>query len=388
MPSDTEPIVKFAFPVPKLAPLVGPNGIPTRLQLLKIQTQLNANARSVVSTLSPAFGLLALTISPARYQQMNGGVAFVPPPVPPEFPPYPEAPTQFQIVEISRMHAVRVKAHTDFVNADRALFRLLRDVVPEEYLEELEDPEFEFADVTTLQALEHLHAQFATVTSDDLNANRERMEADWHPPTAIAKLFNQLTQGQRFANENGETIHNNELARIGFNLIVKTGLFPEGCHAWRLRPEAEKTFAHFRTFFAAQDVVRRSTATTQSAGYHGAANAATAPGPPAPTLSEVAQMMIKMNERMDQFMASATAPKSTVAPSAPKVPRERGYCWTHGHTSGTNHTSASCKYPADGHQEDATAQNQMGGSTAHFRAATRNNRNRNRNNRGQQDPDN
>jgi hypothetical protein len=112
MPSDTEPIVKFAFPVPKLAPLVGPNGIPTRLQLLKIQTQLNANARSVVSTLSPAFGLLALTISPARYQEMNGGVAFVPPPVPPDFPPYSEAPTQFQIVEISRMHAVRVKAHT------------------------------------------------------------------------------------------------------------------------------------------------------------------------------------------------------------------------------------------------------------------------------------
>ena len=36
------------------------------------------------------------------------------------------------------------------------------------------------------------------------------------------------------------------------------------------------------------------------------------------------------------------------------------YCWTHGFRVSKNHTSATCKNPAEGHQKDATRDNTMG----------------------------
>jgi hypothetical protein len=38
------------------------------------------------------------------------------------------------------------------------------------------------------------------------------------------------------------------------------------------------------------------------------------------------------------------------------------YCWTHGHTTNSSHTSATCQKQADGHKVTATKTNRMGGS--------------------------
>ena len=38
------------------------------------------------------------------------------------------------------------------------------------------------------------------------------------------------------------------------------------------------------------------------------------------------------------------------------------YCWTHGHDLHENHTSATCNWPAEGHQVAATKTNHMNGS--------------------------
>lgn len=40
-----------------------------------------------------------------------------------------------------------------------------------------------------------------------------------------------------------------------------------------------------------------------------------------------------------------------------------GYCWTHGYKVTKNHNSKTCKTRKEGHQEDATRANTMGGST-------------------------
>jgi hypothetical protein len=42
---------------------------------------------------------------------------------------------------------------------------------------------------------------------------------------------------------------------------------------------------------------------------------------------------------------------------------EGSYCWTHGQTRGTHHTSATCRYPNPGHCTEATRANPMGGCT-------------------------
>jgi uncharacterized Rmd1/YagE family protein len=45
------------------------------------------------------------------------------------------------------------------------------------------------------------------------------------------------------------------------------------------------------------------------------------------------------------------------------LPDRGGYCWTQGYrVASVNHTSANCRYKDDGHKNDATRDNNMGGS--------------------------
>jgi hypothetical protein len=247
------------------------------------------------------------------------------------------------------------------------------------YLETLNDDTYEFSNVTTLDALTILHAKFSAITAEDMEQNKARMEADWNPPTPLQALITQLTVGQKFATLKDEEIPDRTLARMGYGLVLRSGAFPEGCREWRKMPQDEQTFENFCTLFEGEERERDARMTAETGGYHGAANSATTP-----QLSEFAQLMVMMQEcdaardmRMEQFMAAMVATKPAPAPAAAK--KERGYCWTQGITASTNHTSATCNSPADGHKQEATHQNKMGGSTEQFRPRQRDNRNNNRN---------
>ena len=83
---------------------------------------------------------------------------------------------------------------------------------------------------------------------------------------------------------------------------------------------------------ARADQDRRRTFTSASAGFQGAAaNNAAAVVPP----------------------KAATAKSSTTATS---------YCWTHGSSKNTAHTSKTCNNKAEGHDGEATSKDKKGGS--------------------------
>ena len=45
------------------------------------------------------------------------------------------------------------------------------------------------------------------------------------------------------------------------------------------------------------------------------------------------------------------------------MPDRGGYCWTHGYrVSKLNHTSVNCRWKDDGHKDEATRNNNLGGS--------------------------
>jgi hypothetical protein len=299
--------MSFAFPIPKLTSLLNNNGKPTRLQLLEIQRQLNHNAMSIPSTLSAQFGLLALATGEEEYQALNGGVAFVQPVAPPPSAIIPPGTDPEEQSEIRAQHAVQVKkAYDDLKKADRALLRQLRDVVPAIYLEDLNDDTYEFSNVTTRDALDHLHGQLSRITLEDMNQNRIRMEVDWSPPTPFQALITQLNVGQKLAAVNDEAIPDKTLARMGYNNVLHSGAFPEGCREWRKLLDADQTYENFCTLFAAEERERDACSTSETGGYQGAANSATTP-----QLSEFAQLMAMMQERdaaqntrMEQFMAA------------------------------------------------------------------------------------
>jgi len=116
---------------------------------------------------------------------------------------------------------------------------------------------------------------------------------------------------------------------------------------------------------------RSSLLTTSSqAGYH-AGNAtaviATTPFAPAaavPPPTEHALAMARVQATADATQAQMATLIATMKSQNLNQKNIKGtsYCWTHGHTTNSSHTSASCEKQADGHEVTATKTNRMGGS--------------------------
>jgi hypothetical protein len=126
-----------------------------------------------------------------------------------------------------------------------------------------------------------------------------------------------------------------------------------------------------RHFKAAYKDLRRMD-TTGSAGYHGSAHSVHT----AITLLTTTQAALAASERalaralaqvsLSSGFTSASATKISAITPATSGERPRGYCWTHGHTTNSNHTSSTCNYRSDDHQATATFSHAMGGNTDNF----------------------
>lgn len=80
-------------------------------------------------------------------------------------------------------------------------------------------------------------------------SNEDRMYASWNPPTPIENLYEQLVDGQQFATQGGEIIHNSQLAHKCYEIIEKTGVFTQGCKEWTKTSIDEQTWNDIKQFF-------------------------------------------------------------------------------------------------------------------------------------------
>ena len=266
--------------------------------------------------------------------------------------------------------------------------------IEEKYISALCHPITRYNTCTPLTLMQHIWTTYGKITTSDLTANEERMYASWNPPTSIETLYEQLTDGQQFASKGGETIHDSQLVRKGYEIIAKTGLFDEDCKEWRKKAEDQQTFENFKkNFTAADDDRRKNNATTGSSGY---------------SINTIEQIVHnEMNNILHQWMQPEVIPKQPPIESTPptesantttledirdeliklinnqqkksQLPPYQGkingenvtYCWSHGITKNRRHNSKTCKRKKEGHQDDATLNNRMGGSNE--RCKTRNN---------------
>jgi hypothetical protein len=300
----------------------------------------------------------------ARYAQVSQ-VPFPAPPAPPPHPVLPQPATAVQAAEIHRTHAEAHRAYSTYHSTDKA-------ATPETYIETLCDVDFGYATATTLQLLQHLHDTYGTLTPADREANRIRMVTPWSPPVPIETMFKQLEEGQRFAAVALEPIADSHLAYMGYQLVLKTGMFTDGCRDWRMLPDANRTWANFKTHFARQDRDRLELATAATTGFGG--NAFSLQHVPVPTdeppvapstaaavtaLPTGPALVALLVELRDLRLAATNPPPK--APPA-KSTAARGYCWTHGSTTNATHSSSTCKNKAPGHVDTATWRNQQGGN--------------------------
>jgi hypothetical protein len=318
-------------------------------------------------------GHLTLTVTAPRYLEIAGaGNEFDVPAAPPSEPAIPVTATAAQTSELVRRHQVRLRDFQNYYDTDKALVRSIIAATPLTYIETLSDPELGFAQVTALQLLTHLRTTYGAITAADRDSYHDRMRTPWSPPAPIETLFKQLEEGQRMAALAKEPIADSQMVRIGQHLIFKTGLFPAGCREWRLKPDADQTWAAFKTHFSRHDRDRQETATSASAGYAGAVQ----PTAPTPTLdgSALAATALPSGPELLALLTELAALRKgqTPGPPAPRpTSSARGYCWTHGSTANSAHTSATCKNKAPGHVDTATWRNKCGGNAQRYVPPTR-----------------
>jgi len=333
----------ITFPHEELTPIVGD---PSSKDIILLKKEMYTNTRSVPSTLGGgAHGHLGMIMPAASYQALTGA-AFVPPVHPGPRPVYPPGATQHQIAAIKETYYLELAAFTTFSNVQEELKKQILKAVPRAYLTELEDAVFGFADVSAAAMLAHMVTNFGTVTQEMIEDNRLLLSAEWDPTTPIHELWARTTQCQVFAADNAQPIV--DAAAIGLikAVIEKTGLFDNALDKWNDKDPAAQTLANFKTHFNAANKERLRKLKAQDAGYQEHARAATA------------TKQVSPGGSVSSSFTTATNDANSVCLGGVKM----YYCWTHGLGTNANHTSATCRFPKDGHKTDATANNMMGGN--------------------------
>ena len=398
-----------------------PSSPPSYQSVRDFQKALNHNAMAIHSY-QTKLGHLSLVVKEDDFLAANKQVKFVPPTDPGMAPTNPtsgmatrsQAPEDNNFVAMDTIRAFTFQqlVYQKYVAAETALRNLILQSIDNKYINELEDDNTGYANVTPLKLMTHIWDNYATIDDADHTINEENMRRQWNPPQPIADLFEQLKQGQRFATRGNETIHDSQLVRWGYQNIRNTGLFDRACEKWRKKEPGDKTWVNFKKHFKlAEDDRRKNEATTPttSAPTYTAnqvqqilrdeinslltndtpelvsststATSESASSTPAPTATANAALTAEDIRRIvSETIAEQTSSNNSNSnnsrlgnpgdrpPRPPLVAQGllRGkpvsYCWTHGVTSNLRHTSATCRRKATGHQDDATYNDRKGGT--------------------------
>ena len=412
-----------AFPN-HLPPIVGK---PTYQTLKELKDQLKANAASIPTTLGGGnHGYLGLILSPAAYATISP-TAFVEPAYPGQHPAIPAGTNAATTSAIIRHHTKDTRQWREFKNVSTALKNQLLSAVDDIYVRALRDRHVGYMNQSICNLLNHLFNNYGNITQLELEDNDTKMRTLWDPNSPFDCLVQQLEDGQDYADDGGQPYTADQLLRIAYTLIFKTGLYFEDCKAWNAKPNNEKTWTNFKAHFQrAQRLLRDQLRTTKQAGFTGnlaihhsanntqpppeyrdaLVNLATSAAADRDLLTKLATTVANINDHIHHLnkppLTSVTNSDATTAtalssitssvtdlqqqvadlkrendqlrqrqPQRPRTRRDNGnYCWTDGYRVGNQHTSATCQNKAHGHQDNATRANTMGGSEANKPSTT------------------
>ena len=381
---------KDAFPYPTIHKVPGRPNYDT---IAAVHTKLKANAASVHSTLGGgAHGLLGLALQPGTYTVLTGQM-FIPPQNPGPSANIPAGLTGPQISERVREHEAQLKIWKQYNQVEQALKQQLISVFDDIYLTSISNRHTGFASLSLLQMLQFLYDTYGDITPSELEDNDDRMRLPYDPTQPMETLYNQIEQAVDIAEAGQQPYTNKQVLTRAYNLILQTGLFTDPCREWRHKLPADKTWNNFKIHFAkAHKELRQQQDTAHRTGMHATNAVITAIQNDASqaiqeltnaTLEDRRQVTELINanqttqnevQQLKTTMQILQAQLTTLMATMQMNPnnnvrrRERDtsstwYCWTHGRTMNPKHTSKTCLHRKEGHQEEATLENKMGGST-------------------------
>ena len=263
VPSVEDLINAFPTPITKIT------GEPNYESLKHLKDQLKANTASIPTTFGGGnHGYLGLILSPAAYTAVTA-TQFVEPIYPGQHPNVPAGTSAANTSTLVRRHTEDLRQWREFKTVNTALKNLLLTTIDDIYVRALKDRHVGYMNQSTRTILHHLFDNYGNITPLELEDNNTKMCATWDPNSPFDCLIQQVEDGRDYTDDGGQPYTAEQLLRIAYTLVFKTGLYFEDYKAWNARPAAARTWDNFKTHFqTAQCLLRDKMRTTKQAGFH------------------------------------------------------------------------------------------------------------------------
>jgi hypothetical protein len=325
----------FPFPHPELTKI---QGKPTAITVKLLQKEVYANTRAVHCTRGGGTnGYLGIAMTDATYAIRVPGHPFIAPDHPGEQPAHALNATAAQITGVNRQYDAELDDFRQYERVREAIRQQILIAVDATYHDVLSNDDFGYADVTIVALLQHLHTQYAALTADDLEENRDKLAQAWTPDEPIENLWLRIKHIKAIASAGTEPLTDSTVLRLTLTALEKAGVYDHPIQMWRDKPDNDRTWANFVPHVERGEKERQRLLTAATAGYHGANAAVT---PEVTPIAAAATTSTRFQYNTCQLF----------------------YCWTHGLNRNPNHDSTSCTSKSSGHKDDATLDNRKGGS--------------------------
>ncbi len=386
-------------------------GKPTEKTITILHTQLIANARSIHS--DGGDGLLghsSILLTTAQYENAShNNVPYVTP-AKPALVAHALNATTDTMYRSDKAYEQKLKVWKLHKETEDKIMQQLLGAVDDMYTKTLKEELFLYSNTNPLAVIQHLQTTYGQITAEDLLANREQLKAPWQPETEMEHFFDNIENCVAYAAKGQDPISTRNAVEAGVATLKKTGQYGFTLREWSREALVDQTYDNFKLFFTEAEKERKADTTVTTAGYHRAKQAsyinasddATVPTA-ASTLTAITMADIQTgiqaalaahtaatNNSIQAALAAHTAATNNINNN--HRPRNRpnnqsrsiehisatdlaamGYCWTHGYSYNTGHTSATCSRPNEGHQMAATNTNRMGGNNGRYVHGRRNN---------------
>jgi hypothetical protein len=233
-----------SFPHPVL-PTV--QGEPAYQTIHATRTFLPVNSRAIDTHLGGGtLGHLGLIISDASYAMIAPSTAYEPTIwIPPQAPGRTPAKTDGTSAQISAARHIweeDVQTYRTCTSVQQALKQQIISVF---------EPMVGFASISARDMLDHLFETYGNITAVDLEINFEHMRRAWDPQHPVETIFKHIQDCADYSEAGGVLIGHPQHINIGYAKIFATGHFMSACRRWNEKPTAEKTWAQFKSHFAA-----------------------------------------------------------------------------------------------------------------------------------------
>ena len=293
-------------------------GEPNYHSLVKVRRELQRNAiASKVSFGGGTRGCLGVAATPAVFLQATG-YNWVVPLSGGAYPTFPVGATEH---EKKRIIAEFIIQEQDIIKVEitaELLKGQFLDCIEETYIMELRDPMSEYDDVTLLELLDHVFANYGEMDDHLVNQNKERFDEQPDMNEPIDNYFVKQEECRTLSNDSDTPITDADMVQKLTTHMGKTNQVNKPNHRFKHLPSAERTWEKGKVYYRA--AFRMLKDMEKAAGEEGLyANGAVRQG----ILSNAEQkardeMATKLGESFDTLACAATI-KSDVMDSHTRI---------------------------------------------------------------------